>query len=57
MREEIGPARKPGTAAINSFYAGSSSALSPRDRTQKSGQVTYSDVAKLHRAIGNAARR
>jgi integrase len=54
MREEIGPARKPGTAA--NYAKLFRNHISPAIGRKRAAEVTYSDVAKLHRAIGTRAQ-
>ena len=53
MAEEIEPARKPGTAALYRKYFNNH--IHPAIGTRRARHVTYSDVAKLHRAIGARA--
>src|SRR5262245_24273854 len=54
MAEEIGPQRKPSTVA---FYAKLfRNHIVPTLGRKRAAEVTYSDVAKLHRAIGAHAR-
>jgi integrase len=53
MAEEIEPARKPGTAALYRKYFRNH--IRPALGTRRARDITYSDVAKLHRAIGARA--
>ena len=50
MAEEIEPARKPGTAALYRKYFNNH--ICPPIGARRARDVTYSDVLKLHRAIG-----
>jgi integrase len=53
MAEEIEPARKPGTTALYRKYFGNY--IRPAIGAKRARDVTYSDVAKLHRGIGARA--
>src|SRR6516164_9155176 len=52
MREEITPARKPLTAALYAQYFRNH--VSPALGRKQATALAYSDIAKLHRAIGGA---
>jgi integrase len=53
MAEEIEPARKPGTVALYRKYLNNH--IRPAIGSKRARSVTYSDIAKLHRAIGAKA--
>jgi integrase len=55
MREEITPARKPRTAALYAQYFRNH--VSPALGRKQAAVLTYSDIAKLHRAIGGAGAK
>src|SRR5262249_28666541 len=53
--EEIRPARKPSTAALYAKYFRNH--IAPVLGRRQANAITYSDVAKLHRAIGARGSR
>ena len=55
MAEEISPARKPRTVALYAQYFRNH--VSPALGRKRASEITHSDVAKLHRAIGAAGAR
>jgi integrase len=54
MSEEIEPARKPGTVKLYAKYFRNH--ISPAIGRKRGRDLTYSDVARLHRAIGMRAK-